>query len=213
MKKNYTINIVYRLLVTWLDLEQNVFFQPQHNVAGSPPVGLVGVSGIWVLQDQQQKLVHFQQEWICTGLCEEDGQQYFFLLSQSFLVIVTYPYKWVLRNTQISLNKKPATWKCFQPWNIKYRLTILYCAISGTLHSVYGTRIHNTNSCTLLRRSIVSDLREVRSCHRATQCFRQHLLRACRLSTMFIIIHISIYTKVTIYPSLLLLHVCERKSS
>lgn len=125
---------------------RSIFLHAQHNIADSPPAGLVSICGIWVLQDQQKKLMHFQQERVCTGFCKEASKQSLFLLSKCFLILVTYANKWVLRTKQITTIKKNKK-KILK--NKKNVLTWIIWKRVSTIKPGWTTLQDYTKQCTL----------------------------------------------------------------
>lgn len=74
-----------------------------------PPLRFVGIRCVRVLENQQQELVHLQQEGVSTALGEKHSQKPALLLAQSLLVLLRNSHKWILMNTRNAEKKDVIT--------------------------------------------------------------------------------------------------------
>lgn len=122
-----------------------------------------------LLKDKRQELVHLQLETVAAALGDEASQKSLLLLTQGHFVQIRHSNKWILSKADNTL---------------PLLLVVVGTEVGGggVEHSfpLYVFSSTLVPFLTLLRRSIFSDLREVSSCHRATQCFRQQVLRVCK---------------------------------
>lgn len=90
------------------------------------------------------------------------------------------------------------SWKADEQSHITYKQNLYWCQLQFQINQVFSwyesdwLRQTLFYLClTLFRRSIVSDFRELSSCHNATQCFKLHLLNACTQNEYLKVSHIA----------------------